>query len=88
MVYLSYVGMSLIWQKVFIKHEVYNCVSSYGQNLKIIHFIGAAKPWLQQYNFESSTVDAPEHIRGFLQLWWDIFVSLVHPQLDTAMVSL
>ncbi|PZC85647.1 hypothetical protein B5X24_HaOG215917 [Helicoverpa armigera] len=59
----------------------------YGQNLKIIHFIGAAKPWLQQFNFESGSVDAPEHIRGLLQLWWDIFVGDVHSQLDTGMVE-
>ncbi|KAF9423255.1 hypothetical protein HW555_001324 [Spodoptera exigua] len=59
----------------------------YGQNLKIIHFIGAAKPWLQQFNFESGSVDAPEHIRGFLQLWWDLFVGQVHSQLDTGMVE-
>ncbi|XP_050554959.1 uncharacterized protein LOC118269648 isoform X2 [Spodoptera frugiperda] len=59
----------------------------YGQNLKIIHFIGAAKPWLQQFNFESGSVDAPDHIRGFLQLWWDLFVGQVHSQLDTGMVE-
>ncbi|XP_075969584.1 uncharacterized protein LOC142972359 isoform X6 [Anticarsia gemmatalis] len=57
----------------------------FGQNLKIIHFIGAAKPWLQHFNFESHTVDAPEHIRGLLQLWWDLFASQVHSQLDTGM---
>lgn len=63
-------------------------ISSYGQDLKIIHFIGAAKPWLQHFNFESRTVDAPNHIQGLLQLWWDIFVNQVHVQLDTSMVSL
>ncbi|XP_050674284.1 glycogenin-2 isoform X2 [Leptidea sinapis] len=59
----------------------------YGQDLKIIHFIGAAKPWLQQYNFESRSVDAPEHLKGFLQLWWDLFTSQVHTQLDTTMTG-
>ncbi|XP_068626214.1 uncharacterized protein [Battus philenor] len=59
----------------------------YGQNLKIIHFIGAAKPWLQQFNWESRSVDAPEHLKELLQLWWDLFVSQVHPQLDTTMVE-
>ncbi|KAJ8736559.1 hypothetical protein PYW08_007215 [Mythimna loreyi] len=59
----------------------------YGQDLKIIHFIGAAKPWLQQFNFGSGSVDAPEHVRGLLQLWWDIFVGQVHAQLDTGMVG-
>ncbi|KAG6446732.1 hypothetical protein O3G_MSEX004575 [Manduca sexta] len=57
----------------------------YGQNLKIIHFIGAAKPWLQQFNWESRHVDAPEHLREFLQLWWDLFVSQVHSHLDVSM---
>ncbi|KOB78165.1 Glycogenin-1, partial [Operophtera brumata] len=62
-------------------------LSSFGQDLKIIHFIGAAKPWLQHFNFESRTVDAPDHIRGLLQLWWDIFVGQVHSQLDATMVE-
>nr|XP_032529383.1 calphotin-like isoform X12 [Danaus plexippus plexippus] len=57
----------------------------YGQNLKIIHFIGAAKPWLQHFNWQSRSVEAPEHLRGFLQLWWDLFVAQVHSQLDTQM---
>lgn len=57
----------------------------YGQNLKIIHFIGAAKPWLQQFNWGSRHVEAPEHLREFLQLWWDLFVSQVHSQLDISM---
>ncbi|XP_063548762.1 mucin-2-like isoform X6 [Cydia strobilella] len=57
----------------------------YGQDLKIIHFIGAAKPWLQPYNFETRSVSAPGHLQGLLQLWWDLFVGQVHHQLDTSM---
>ncbi|XP_047532614.1 glycogenin-1-like isoform X4 [Vanessa atalanta] len=57
----------------------------FGQNLKIIHFIGAVKPWLQQFNWASRSVEAPEHLRDFLQLWWDLFVAQVHAQLDTNM---
>ncbi|XP_013149540.1 PREDICTED: cell surface glycoprotein 1-like isoform X4 [Papilio polytes] len=57
----------------------------YGQNLKIIHFIGAAKPWLQQFDWQSRSVDAPDHLRELLQQWWDLFVSQVHPLLDTTM---
>lgn len=33
-------------------------------------------------------MDAPDHIKGLLQLWWDLFVGQVHPQLDVTMVSL
>ncbi|XP_028032572.1 calphotin-like isoform X1 [Bombyx mandarina] len=57
----------------------------YGQNLKIIHFIGAGKPWLQRFNWESRSVDAPGYLQEFLQLWWDLFVSQVHAQLDHSM---
>ncbi|CAH2102837.1 unnamed protein product [Euphydryas editha] len=60
-------------------------LKQFGENLKIIHFIGAIKPWLQQYNWESRTVEAPEHLRNFLQLWWDLFVADVHTKLDTTM---
>ncbi|XP_037866894.1 uncharacterized protein LOC101741984 isoform X2 [Bombyx mori] len=59
----------------------------YGQNLKIIHFIGAGKPWLQRFNWESRSVDAPGYLQEFLQLWWDLFVSQVHAQLDHSMVE-
>ncbi|XP_047532624.1 glycogenin-2-like isoform X5 [Vanessa atalanta] len=59
----------------------------FGQNLKIIHFIGAVKPWLQQFNWASRSVEAPEHLRDFLQLWWDLFVAQVHAQLDTNMTG-
>lgn len=62
-------------------------LKQYGQNLKIIHFIGAVKPWLQQYNWESRSVQAPEHLKEFLQLWWDLFVAQVHAQLDTNMTG-
>lgn len=55
--------------------------------MKIIHFIGAAKPWLQPFNWETRTVDAQGHLQGTLQLWWDLFVSSVHPHLDTSMVN-
>ncbi|XP_063616923.1 mucin-2-like isoform X2 [Cydia splendana] len=62
-------------------------LKQYGQDLKIIHFIGAAKPWLQPYDFETRSVSAPDHLQGLLQLWWDLFVGQVHHQLDTSMVE-
>ncbi|XP_072946133.1 uncharacterized protein [Epargyreus clarus] len=60
----------------------------YGQNLKVIHFIGATKPWLQQFNWETRTSEAPQHLRDFLQLWWDIFVGHVHCVLEDSMVEI
>ncbi|XP_041974781.1 uncharacterized protein LOC121730058 isoform X2 [Aricia agestis] len=62
-------------------------LKQYGRDLKIIHFIGASKPWLQHYNWRTHTVDAPDHLREFLQLWWSLFTSEVHTKLDSAMVE-
>lgn len=61
----------------------------FGQGLKIIHFIGAAKPWLQPFNTETSLVQVSgesHHIREFVQFWWDMFCTRVHPSLSSEMV--
>ncbi|XP_066255022.1 glycogenin-2-like isoform X2 [Euwallacea similis] len=63
----------------------------FGANAKIIHFIGAVKPWLQYFNTETKRVhpsgDA-SHLTEFLQRWWDIFCSFIHPVLSPAMAGL
>lgn len=61
----------------------------FGQDVKILHFIGQLKPWL--VNFDSATRQAstPEgfgHLTKYLQLWWDIFCNEIHPKLSTDMV--
>ncbi|GLH15333.1 Glycogenin-1 [Gryllus bimaculatus] len=61
----------------------------FGQNVKIVHFIGTAKPWLQYLDSESRQVKpspGSEHLQGFLQLWWDIFCNDVHSTLSSEMV--
>ncbi|KAK7090992.1 glycogenin-1-like isoform X2 [Littorina saxatilis] len=53
--------------------------------IKIVHFIGAIKPWHHPYNTATKTVTTfPEtgHCQEFLQLWWDLFMELVQPRLD------
>jgi len=72
----------------------YNVVSStfyfyapafkkYGMNTKIVHFIGAKKPWHHEY---SSTSSQPtiQNIgeSAYLQFWWDLFMEHVHPKLN------
>lgn len=63
----------------------------FGENVKIVHFIGAAKPWLQYFDTESRQVHPSpglQHLQAVLQRWWDIFFSLIQPDLTTEMVSL
>lgn len=60
----------------------------YGQNTKILHFIGTAKPWLQNFNSETRKVYIPggyQHLANFLQYWWDIFCEDVHSRLSADM---
>lgn len=59
--------------------------------IKIVHFIGAIKPWHHPYNTVTRTVTTlPEtyHSQEFLQYWWDIFIESVHPHLDPLVVGL
>ncbi|XP_065084601.1 mucin-2 isoform X9 [Ochlerotatus camptorhynchus] len=63
----------------------------FGQNTKILHFIGTAKPWLQNFNSESRQVHIPggyQHLANFLQYWWDIFCEDVHSRLSADMSGL
>lgn len=65
-------------------------VCRFGQNTKILHFIGTAKPWLQNFNSETRKVYIPggyQHLANFLQFWWDIFCEDVHSRLSADMVS-
>jgi len=63
----------------------------FGDDVRIIHFIGITKPWLQYFDTLTSTVQPPPgatHLQPLLQLWWNIFCEQVHPQLSPSMVSL
>uniref|UniRef100_A0A182RB04 glycogenin glucosyltransferase n=1 Tax=Anopheles funestus TaxID=62324 RepID=A0A182RB04_ANOFN len=63
----------------------------FGQNTKILHFIGAVKPWLQNFNSETRKVYVPseyQHLANFLQYWWDIFAEDVHSRLSPDMNGL
>ncbi|XP_063928659.1 mucin-2-like isoform X5 [Zophobas morio] len=63
----------------------------FGVDAKIIHFIGSSKPWLQYFNTETRKVQPSsdvKHLEGILQHWWNIFCSLIHPQLTTEMSGL
>ncbi|KRT78498.1 hypothetical protein AMK59_7015, partial [Oryctes borbonicus] len=63
----------------------------YGGNVKIVHFIGPAKPWLQYFDTESRRVHPSpdlQHLQEVLQRWWDIFCSLIHPKLTPDMSGL
>ncbi|XP_052104554.1 glycogenin-1-like isoform X1 [Mytilus californianus] len=81
---------------------VYNVVSQafysylpafkqFKNNVKIVHFIGATKPWHQPFNTSSGEVTPlPDsgHNQEFLQLWWTIFMEDVQQSLDPNLMSM
>ncbi|KAG4073422.1 hypothetical protein HA402_000646 [Bradysia odoriphaga] len=63
----------------------------FGQNVKILHFIGQVKPWLLNFDSSSRTVYPPQgygHLGEYLQQWWNVFCADVHPALTTEMGGL
>jgi len=71
---------------------IYNMVASatysylpafkrFGHDVKIVHFIGANKPWLAHFdsNGEARISDSEKHTSEHLRLWWQIFSNEVRP---------
>ncbi|KAG6801323.1 inner centromere protein A isoform X4 [Apis mellifera caucasica] len=60
----------------------------FGDDVRIIHFIGITKPWLQYFDTLTGVVQPPMgsiHLQPLLQLWWNIFCEKVHSQLSPVM---
>jgi glycogenin glucosyltransferase len=61
-------------------------VKQYGKDVKIVHFLGATKPWMHQYDPVSGNVTvvggpAQQHVQGYLKMWWDLFAETVLPKM-------
>jgi len=54
------------------------------KDVKIVHFIGATKPWLMKFNnLGEAEIGVHEvHTRSHLQLWWQIYTHEVAPKLN------
>ncbi|XP_008552141.1 cell surface glycoprotein 1 isoform X3 [Microplitis demolitor] len=63
----------------------------FGEEVRIIHFIGSTKPWLQYFDTQTGIVHpSPDsnHVQSLLQHWWNIFCRDVHSQLSPAMAGI
>ena len=89
-------SINLIWYIVTIAPE-WNCsntpsgtaVHRFGKNVKVVHFIGAVKPWHHTFNTATGQVEPQAetiHHGGYLQAWWSIFMAKVQPKLDPGVV--
>merc|ERR1711971_630737 len=61
----------------------------FGKQVKIVHFIGATKPWLVSFDEAGNArIGRPEkHTHLYLKLWWQIFNNSVRPLLNRAVPS-
>jgi len=55
----------------------------FGRDVKIIHFIGTAKPWKTCFDGSGEAIlsSTAKHTSSHLQLWWQIFSTEVKPAL-------
>ncbi|NXG43425.1 GLYG2 protein, partial [Psilopogon haemacephalus] len=60
----------------------------FGRDAKVVHFLGATKPWNYKYNLQTKrvmqdgTTTASFHQLSFLALWWNIYSASVLPLLE------
>ena len=57
----------------------------FGKDVKIVHFIGAAKPWKAFFNQKGHPVpNRPEdlHLVEHLKHWWQIYSTEVRPRIE------
>lgn len=64
--------------------------SRFSQDIKILHFLGEKKPWMQSTNSSTKQVSVPfgyGHLTEYFQAWWNLFWEHVRPSLSLDMVS-
>lgn len=60
---------------------------SFGRDAKVVHFLGATKPWNYKYNLQTKrvmqdgTTSGSFHQLSFLALWWNIYSASILPLL-------
>ncbi|XP_045200204.2 glycogenin-1-like isoform X5 [Mercenaria mercenaria] len=62
--------------------------TQFKDRVKIVHFIGAVKPWHHTFDTSTRTVQplpGTGHSQEFLQVWWNIFMDMVQPNLDPSL---
>uniref|UniRef100_A0A8C9LFI1 glycogenin glucosyltransferase n=1 Tax=Pavo cristatus TaxID=9049 RepID=A0A8C9LFI1_PAVCR len=67
---------------------VYTYVPAFNQDTKVVHFLGATKPWNYKYNLQTKrvmqdgTASGSFHQLSFLALWWNIYSASILPLLE------
>merc|ERR1712025_1186812 len=58
----------------------------YGKGVKIIHFVGATKPWQTSFDSSGEAIlgGSEAHTLSYLRLWWQLYSTEVKPALVAA----
>lgn len=59
-----------------------NTLDRFGGNARLVHFLGATKPWHYRFDSSSGTVQTGpgyQHLTPYLNSWWAIYTRLVKP---------
>ncbi|XP_041482679.1 glycogenin-1-like isoform X4 [Lytechinus variegatus] len=59
----------------------------FGNEVRIVHFIGRTKPWMYRYNTHTGTITRPSdvdvtHDSMYVKIWWDVFMSKVKARVE------
>lgn len=59
------------------------------ESVKIVHFIGAQKPWYYTYNADNGSVMGPAGLyeSEYLVNWWSVFYNNVYPKIGDEIVK-
>jgi len=66
-----------------------DCVSRYGKDTKVLHYIGPAKPWHSRYDTATGQVHTAGDVTNYavlLKLWWNVYMQHVRPSIEGPMV--
>ncbi len=88
----SYDKSGLDWIYTLFYFMLFFC--RFGDSIKIVHFIGSAKPWRYTYNTLTGTVSPPSdmgygngHQLSFVQAWWNVFMASIKPRIEQQQVG-
>lgn len=64
--------------------------ASFSDQVKIVHFIGAQKPWYHTYNTLTGRVtgNITQHESAYVHQWWKLFSDTVYPSLGDDFVCI
>lgn len=79
--------LSFIYNMTLVSTYTYEpAYLRYGQQVKVIHFLGSLKPWFCSFNASTgqlNTLTGSKYVTEFITKWWSTYLSQVHPKIES-----